>query len=322
MHKNLHKDLYSKRNKKKNYPPVNKTTIIPSDNDDIEIEGSVDVVNKKKYNRLALFTTIIASGLIIFGYSIFSSNSQSEINLISVEQNETISEDSNATTSSTTTSTSSTTTSTSSTTTSIPVIVQNISDAQNQLTILGLYTGEINNELNNETKAALKEFQRLAGLSVDGILGPKTKAALEKGENSYIGIGGADVNNVEVIIYSKDIENAQKSLKELNLYNGEIDGINGKGTKSAIKEFQQLAGLTIDGVLGPNTKAALAKGEDSYVLVNTIENSSISNNGSLTVDLVNYNPNATCIVGYVNEAQIWVPDPCFYPVFVLSLIHI
>ena len=323
MHKNLHKDLYSKRNKKKNYPPVNKTTTIPSDNDDIEIEESVGVVNKKKYNLLALFTTIIASGLIIFGYSIFSRNSQSEINLLSIEQNETISEDSNATTSSTTTSTSSTTTSTSSTTTStsstttsMPVIVQNISDAQNQLTILGLYTGEINNELNNETKAALKEFQRLAGLSVDGILGPKTKAALEKGENSYVGIGGADVNNVEVIIYSKDIENAQITLKELNLYNGEIDGINGKGTKSAIKEFQKLAGLTIDGVLGPNTKAALEKGEDSYVSVNTIESSSISNNGNLTVDLVNYNPNGTCIVGYVNDAQIWVPDPCFYPVFV------
>ncbi len=323
MHKNLHKDLNSKRNKKKNYPLVNKTTIIPSDNDDIEIEESVGVVNKRKYNLLGLFTTIIASGIIIFGYSIFSRNSQSEINLISVEQNETISEDSNTRTSSTTTpisstttATSSTTTSTSSTTTSMPVIVQNISDAQNQLTILGLYTGEINNELNNETKAALKEFQRLAGLSVDGILGPKTKAALEKGENSYIGIGGADVNNVEVIIYSKDIENAQKTLKELNLYNGEIDGINGKGTKSAIKEFQQLAGLTIDGVLGPNTKAALAKGEESYVIVNTIESSSISNNGSLTVDLVNYNPNGRCIVGYVNDAQIWVPDPCFYPVFV------
>ena len=116
-----------------------------------------------------------------------------QINLLSVEQNETISEDSNATTTSTTTSTSSTTTSTSSTTTSttstttsIPIIVQNISDAQNQLTILGLYSGEINNELNNETKAALKEFQRLAGLSVDGILGPKTKAALEKGENHIL----------------------------------------------------------------------------------------------------------------------------------------
>ena len=82
MHKNLHKDLYSKRNKKKNYPPVNKTTIIPSDNDDIEIEGRVEVVNKKKYNRLAIFTTLIASGIIIFSYSFFSSSSQNEINLL------------------------------------------------------------------------------------------------------------------------------------------------------------------------------------------------------------------------------------------------
>ncbi len=322
MHKKLHKDLFTKRNKKRNYPPVNKITIFPSDKEDIEIEESVVVVNKKKYNRLALLTTIIASGLIIFGYSFFYSNSQSAINLLSVEQNETISEDFNATTSSTsststtTTSTSSTSTTTTSTTTTVPVIVQNITDAQNQLTILGLYTGEINNELNNETKAALKEFQRLAGLTVDGILGPNTKAALEKGEDSYIDIGGADVNNVEIIIYSKEIENAQKTLKELSLYTGEIDGINGKDTKSAIKEFQKLAGLTIDGVLGPNTKAALEKGEDSYVSVNTIKGSSSSNNGALTVDLINYDPNGTCIDGYVNDSRIWVPDPCFYPVLV------
>ena len=279
-----------------------------------------------KFNRLAIFTTLIASGLIIFAYSFISKSSQNEISLLSVDQNDTISEDSisSSTTTSTTSSTTSTsstsstssTTITTSTTTTVPITVENISDAQNQLTSLGLYSGDINNVLNNETKAALKEFQRLAGLSVDGILGPKTKAALEKGEDSYIGIGGADVNNVEVIIYSKEIENAQKTLKELNLYTGEIDGINGKGTKSAIKEFQKLAGLSIDGVLGPNTKAALEKGEDSYVLVNTTENGSSSNNEALTVDLINYDPNSTCIVGYVNEAQIWVPDPCFYPVFV------
>ena len=316
MHKNLHKDLYSKRNKKNNYPPLNNISITPTDNIDNETEENVLFASKKKFNRLAIFTTLIASGIIIFGYSFFSSSTQNEINLLSVDQNDTISEDSTSTISTTTSTTTTSTTTSTTTTTTVPITVENISDAQNQLTILGLYSGDINNVLNNETKAALKEFQRLAGLSVDGILGPKTRAALEKGEDSYIGIGGADVNNVEVITYSKEIENAQKTLKELNLYTGEIDGINGKGTKSAIKEFQKLAGLSIDGVLGPNTKAALEKGEDSYVLVNTIESSSSSTNGALTVDLINYDPNGTCIVGYVNEAQIWVPDPCFYPVFV------
>ena len=109
----------------------------------------------------------------------------------------------------------STTSSTStSTTTTIPISVNNISDAQKQLTTLGLYSGDINNELNNETKAAIMEFQRLAGLSVDGILGPKTKAALEKGEDSYVDIGGVDVNDVGVIIYSKEIENAHSAISD------------------------------------------------------------------------------------------------------------
>ena len=320
MQKKLHKDLYSKKNKKKKYPPVKNISISPSKINNYKTEKNVTALRTNKFNRLAIFTTLIASGLIIFAYSFFSKTTQNELSLFSVDQNDTISEDSISTTSATTSTTTSTTTTsttiTTSTTTTVPITVENISDAQNQLTILGLYSGDINNVLNNETKAALKEFQRLAGLSVDGILGPKTKAALEKGEDSYIGIGGADVNNVEVIIYSKEIENAQKTLKELNLYTGEIDGINGKGTKSAIKEFQKLAGLSIDGVLGPNTKAALEKGEDSYVSVNTIESSSSTNNEALTVDLINYDPNGTCIIGYVNEAQIWVPDPCFYPVFV------
>ena len=85
MHKNLHKDLYSKRNKKKNYPPVNNISITPTDNIDNETVENVLVASKKKYNRLAIFTTLIASGIIIFSYSFFSSSSQNEINLISVD---------------------------------------------------------------------------------------------------------------------------------------------------------------------------------------------------------------------------------------------
>ena len=264
MQKKLYKDLYLKRNKKRTYPILNIITSNLSDNLDNETKKSLKVFSKENKKLIPILSSILVSGVIIFSYSIFSSSSESEVNLLSVDTIPKIS------ISSTTTTSSSTTTTSSSTTITVPIIVETIFDAQNQLTILGLYSGEINNELNNETKAALKEFQRLAGLSVDGILGPKTKAALEKGEDSYIGIGGSDINNVEVIIYSKEIEDAQKTLKELNLYNGEIDGINGIGTKSAIKEFQKLAGLTIDGVLGPNTEAALEKGKDSYVTVNTV----------------------------------------------------
>ena len=83
-HKNLHKDLYSKRNKKKNYPPVNNISISPSDKDNYETEENVTVISKKKYKRLAIYSTLIASGLIIFGYSSFTNSSQDEINLLSI----------------------------------------------------------------------------------------------------------------------------------------------------------------------------------------------------------------------------------------------
>ena len=239
MHKKLHKDLYLKRNKKKTYPPLNNKSLILTEKLLSEtLEKDTVEIKKNKY-YLPIFTSLIVSSLIIFGYAFYNSSSQSNINLLSVDPQITITDNSITSTTTTfanTTSTSSTTTSSTitTTTTSVAIVVQNISDAQNQLMILGLYSGEINNVLDNETKAALKEFQRLAGLSVDGILGPKTKAALEKGEDSYVDIGGADVNDVGVIIYSKEIENVQQTLKELNLYTGEIDGINGIGTDSAI----------------------------------------------------------------------------------------
>ena len=161
----------------------------------------------------------------------------------------------------------------------------------------------------------IKEFQKLAGLVVDGVLGPKTQSSLEKGEESYISIGGADINTIREITYSKDIENAQKLLKDLDIYIGDIDGINGVATKTAIKEFQKLSGLVVDGILGPITKAALEKGEESYITDNNQAISVESSNNS-ALDLRYYNPNENCITGYVNSSQVWVPDPCFYPVFV------
>ena len=107
MQKNLHKDLYSKKNKKIKYPTVKNISISPSDKNDYEIQENV-CLSKKKYNRLAIFTTLIASGLIIFAYSFLVVSSQNEISLLSVDQNDTISEDSISSSTTTSTTTSST----------------------------------------------------------------------------------------------------------------------------------------------------------------------------------------------------------------------
>lgn len=49
----------------------------------------------------------------------------------------------------------------------------------------------------------------------------------------------------------------QSSLNNKGFSPGEVDGIWGRRTISAVKEFQQSEGLTVDGVVGPNTAEAL-----------------------------------------------------------------
>lgn len=55
---------------------------------------------------------------------------------------------------------------------------------------------------------------------------------------------------------TKDI---QTCLKNAGFYKGKIDGVKGRGTKSAIKEFQAANGLKADGVVGPKTWEVLSK---------------------------------------------------------------
>ena len=51
----------------------------------------------------------------------------------------------------------------------------------------------------------------------------------------------------------------QQSLKDAGFDPGPIDGIRGRKTIKAIKDFQASNGLVVDGLVGPKTKAALMK---------------------------------------------------------------
>ena len=155
---------------------------------------------------------------------ICSTNENQEVSLKTVDLNDesstTTIDDTSTTTSisiTTTTTLPVTTTTSSTTTTSLPTTISGIEEAQILLKNLGIYTGEIDGINGSLTKKAIREFQKLAGLVVDGVLGPNTINALINGENSYIDIGGADVE-VSKTDYSEYIEDAQIKLKELKKY--------------------------------------------------------------------------------------------------------
>lgn len=53
------------------------------------------------------------------------------------------------------------------------------------------------------------------------------------------------------------VKRIQQALKEKGHDPGEIDGIWGRNTIAAVKQFQQEKGLEVDGIVGPQTTAAL-----------------------------------------------------------------
>ena len=73
---------------------------------------------------------------------------------------------------------------------------------------------------------------------------------------------------------SEEVKQIQTKLKRWGYYTGNIDGIFGSKTLSAVKWFQSKNGLTVDGIAGPKTLTAMG-----------INASSSSNNSSSTTDL-------------------------------------
>ena len=187
----------------------------------------------------------------------------------------------------------------------------------------GYYDGKIDGKFGNISKNALISFQNTNNIEADGIVGTQTCQLLLNKKQILKKISVvSQASNLEQE-FSQDIYDAQEKLKQLGLYTSQLDGLNGPGTKRALRNFQTKAGLIPDAVLGPLTKSALEKGEDSYVVVNvstptvdTESNSGSSVDQSSALDLRNYDTSKQCIVGYVDSNGIWVPDPCFKPVFV------
>jgi peptidoglycan hydrolase-like protein with peptidoglycan-binding domain len=264
MEKNLFKDLYPKRDPKK-LSTLNK----------INKEVEVKKVIHKNGNVNNFFKYVSISAVISLSIYLLNLNLTNNV-VIDNESVSSIAIQDNKPFNTTTTIELSKTSTTleniaqeqiNTTSTTVVSYVNSLEDAQIMLETLGLYDGEIDGELDSETRAAIKKFQKLSGLVVDGILGPITKESLSMGELSYISFEGSIEDFISELVYYPEIEKAQIKLKNLKLYSAEIDGLNGLLTKSAVREFQRLSGLTTDGVLGPITLAALEKGSDSYILI-------------------------------------------------------
>lgn len=133
---------------------------------------------------------------------------------------------------------------------------------QTRLGELGYFKGSLGGNYGPITESAIRAFQKSNGLSVDGVCGPKTWAALFTGAAKAkaaveIKYKRALRNAGKPYMYGDDVAAVQEALKAAGFDPGEIDGSYGPQTAAAVVAYQNAHGLTVDGVCGPKTWAAL-----------------------------------------------------------------
>lgn len=127
---------------------------------------------------------------------------------------------------------------------------------QQRLKALGYYKGPLDGKFGNGTLSAVKSFQTLNGLRVDGKVGPKTQARLDAADavawhatTTYLklrrGMSGSAVVKL------------QNALKAASYYGGAITGYYSLETELAVRNFQTANNLRVDGIAGQQTQSLL-----------------------------------------------------------------
>jgi murein DD-endopeptidase MepM/ murein hydrolase activator NlpD len=117
----------------------------------------------------------------------------------------------------------------------------------------GLYAGSVDGVLSESTVSAVKRLQRQAGISVNGLPGSQTRAALGGyGRPAPLGrrvlAGG---------MRGWDVAALQFALAWHGFPSGNFDGVFGFSTERALKKFQRWAGRRADGRAGGSVVTAL-----------------------------------------------------------------
>lgn len=123
---------------------------------------------------------------------------------------------------------------------------EDVKTVQYLVTVQGHPTG-VDGDFGAQTKAAVMAFQSSRGLAADGVVGPQTWPQLIITVQE--GSEGDAVRAVQSQIHGRG-DGATLA----------VDGIFGSNTDEAVRAFQTLLGLSVDGVVGEQTWNHLANG--------------------------------------------------------------
>lgn len=132
------------------------------------------------------------------------------------------------------------------------VLDAGVAGAQVALRSHGVYRGPIDGIRGPQTARAVRAFQRRAGLRVDGVVGPRTRARMGR-------LGRPDFGRrlIRRGMVGWDVSVLQFKLSRRGASVRGIDGVFGPNTLGAVRRFQSSRGLAADGLVGPATRRAL-----------------------------------------------------------------
>jgi murein DD-endopeptidase MepM/ murein hydrolase activator NlpD len=116
----------------------------------------------------------------------------------------------------------------------------------------GVYGGPVDGDAGPGTASGVRAVQSRAGLAVDGVSGPATRAALGR-----LGRPPFGTRVLQAPAVGWDAAVLQFLLATRGFPSGPFDGALGPRTAAALMRFQGSRGLLADGVAGPGTVAAL-----------------------------------------------------------------
>ena len=116
----------------------------------------------------------------------------------------------------------------------------------------GLYQGPIDGVTGPATEKAIRRLQARARIAVDGVVGPKTRRALGRFARHRLGSRPLRIGKA-----GWDVASLQFQLAEHGFPSGTFDGVFGPHIDTALRRFQEWAGLKADGVAGSETLGAL-----------------------------------------------------------------